>query len=203
MRRIEKPAGAVDMERRTFFKRSLDKTAKTVAKGADALAKHRARHWIRPPHAIDELEFLLTCTRCGACTEACPHQVIFPLSARLGAQVVGTPAMDLLNKGCHLCTDWPCVAVCGPQALKLPVTDADDKKPPLPSLAEARIDTARCLPYAGPECGACNSSCPVPHALTWDMTKPVINPRNCIGCGLCRDACIVEPKAISIHTLPS
>lgn len=192
----------MDPERRAFFKRSLHKTADTVAKGADAIVKHRARHWIRPPYALDELNFLLTCTRCGACTEACPHQVTFPLSARLGAQVVGTPALDLLNKGCHLCEDWPCVTACEPQALKLPTTE-DQKKPPLPRLASAHVDTQHCLPYSGPECGACSSSCPVPQTLTWDMTKPVINSETCTGCGLCREACIVEPKAIIIQTLPA
>lgn len=193
---------SIDAGRRAFFKRGLNKTAETVTKGADALARHRAQHWIRPPYAIDELEFLLTCTRCDGCIEACPHQVIFALSTRLGIQVAGTPAMDVLNKGCHLCADWPCVAACEPLALKLPATDAG-QKPPLPRMAEARIDSAQCLPYSGPECGACNASCPVPGALTWNMTKPVIDAGHCTGCGLCREACIVEPKAVSIHALPA
>jgi len=61
-------------------------------------------------------------------------------------------------------------------------------------------DTDACLPYSGPECGAYDGSCPVPGALTWDMQRPVINQQKCIGCGLCRQICIVEPKAISIKS---
>lgn len=192
--------GDTDLGRRAFFRRGLDQTAKTLTKGADALAKSRARHWIRPPYALDELDFLLTCTRCGACKDACPHQLIFPLPARLGAQVVATPAMDLLNKGCRLCTDWPCVAACEPGALKRSAEEKDGTSP-LPRLAEARIDTASCLPYSGPECGACAASCGVPRALLWDRGRPLIDSTNCIGCAMCREACIVEPKAISIHAL--
>lgn len=188
------------MNRRAFFKLGVDKTKKTIVKGADSIAKKRASHWIRPPYAIDELEFLLACTRCGDCISACPHQVIFSLSSRLGAQVVGTPAMDLLNKGCHMCEDWPCVTSCTPRALKMPEIE-DDVTPTLPRLAVARIDTKHCLPYSGPECGACNASCPVDQTLVWDMTKPKINPATCTGCGLCREACIVSPKAITIHTI--
>ena len=69
-----------------------------------------------PPFAVDELDFLLACTRCDKCIEACPHDVLFKLPARTGLQAAGTPAMDLLNRGCHLCRDWPCVAACEPDA---------------------------------------------------------------------------------------
>lgn len=190
------------MDRRSFFKASIDKVSKTAVKVADAHVAQRAEHWIRPPYALDELEFLLACTRCDKCIEACPHDVIFKLPARLGAQVVGTPALDLLNKACHLCNDWPCVKVCEPQALQLPEV-SEDEKSPLPQLAVAEINTQTCLPYQGPECGACASSCPVPGALLWDETRPYINAEKCTGCSLCREACIVEPKAINIMNVRS
>ena len=108
------------MDRRAFFKLGLRKTARTAVKSADALVVKRASRWIRPPYALAELDFLLACTRCGNCIEACPHGVIFPLSARLGGQVAATPALDLLHKGCHLCEDWPCVVACDAGALKRP-----------------------------------------------------------------------------------
>ena len=81
------------MDRRDFFKTCFDKTSKAVVKAIDEHASQRATHWIRPPYALAELDFLLACTRCNACNEACPHQVVFPLPARLGIQVVGTPAL--------------------------------------------------------------------------------------------------------------
>ncbi len=188
------------MDRRNFFKLGLQKVAGTAVKLADEAASQRARHWIRPPYALPELEFLLACTRCDKCIEACPHDVIFKLPSRLGAQVVGTPAMDILNKGCHLCNDWPCVSACEPDALRFPVPD-EGSEAPLPRLARAEINTSSCLPYQGPECGACKPACPVPGAMTWKMEKPEINPETCTGCGLCREACIVEPKAVNITSL--
>ena len=188
------------MDRRGFFKLGLQNVTKVAVHLADEAVTRRASHWIRPPFALAELEFLLACTRCDKCLEACPHDVIFKLPARLGAQVVGTPAMDLLNKGCHLCDDWPCVTACEPEALQLPAPEEEAGRP-LPKLAQAAIDTSSCLPYQGPECGACKPACPVPGAMTWDVEKPVINPAACTGCGLCREACIVEPGAVNIASL--
>lgn len=188
------------MDRRAFFQQALRKGGEKVVNYADGQAGRQAARWVRPPFALDELEFLMACTRCSDCFDACPQKVIFPLSARLGVKVIGTPALDLLNKSCLLCEDWPCVSACEPQALRLPVSD-DGDPPPLPRMAMAWIDTARCLPYSGPECGACASSCPVPGALEWALEKPHINQALCTGCALCREACIVEPKAINVSSL--
>lgn len=188
------------MDRRGFFRRVASKATETVVKEMDDKAEAEAVHWIRPPYALAELEFLLSCTRCGDCVNACPHQVIFLLEARLGAKVVNTPALDLLNKACHLCVDWPCVAACEPHALKLPDVE-EDAALPLPQLAIATIDTRACLPYSGPECGACQGSCPIPGALAWSQEKPTIDAALCVGCGLCREACIVEPNAIGISSV--
>lgn len=186
------------MDRRTFFKQAAKKTAQTVVKQVDQHVSERASHWIRPPFALDELEFLLACTRCDDCINACSYGVIFSLSAKLGGQVAGTPALDLLNKGCHLCADWPCVTACPNDALGLNKTDT---KQSLPRLAQAQIDTATCLPYSGPECGACQGSCPVPEAMTWENERPIINQEHCTGCGLCREVCILESKAITIQSI--
>lgn len=199
------------MDRRAFFRRGLQKVTQTAVETVEQRVERRAAHWIRPPFALRELDFLTTCTRCRACIEACPHAVIFPLSARLGATVAATPALDLLNRGCHLCADWPCVDACEHGALKLPARDGDrgdgDATAPGPTpparLARARLDPQRCLPFQGPECGACEGSCPVPGALTFRLARPAIDASLCTGCGLCREACIVEPKAIGIASLAS
>ncbi len=189
------------MDRREFFKRGLKNVSDTTIKQLDAHAEHRATHWIRPPYAINELEFLLACTRCSECIEACQYKVIFRLPTRLGVQVAGTPALDLLNKGCHLCDDWPCVSVCKPDALMRLQPSSDEGSLSLPTIACASINTRTCLPYMGPECGACDSACPVDGAMIWDDFKPVIIQDMCTGCGLCREACITEPKSIEIHSL--
>ncbi len=181
------------MDRRDFLRKSIGKVSEAAIDHADHRLSSRV-NWIRPPFALPELEFLLTCTRCDACVSACPHDVIFKLAPRLGADLVGTPALDLLNRACHLCEEWPCVTSCEPKALLLP----DTEPPPQPKLARAAINTQTCLPYLGPECGACRDSCPVENALLWDNERPVIDSDVCTGCALCREACVNEPKAIDI-----
>ena len=193
------------MDRRAFFSKGVEKAAKSVTKHAVTKARKNAVNWIRPPFAIDELDFLLACSRCDDCVKACPHNIIFLLPAKLGAQVFSTPAMDLNNHGCHLCEDWPCVQACETNALTLPIPAEDteidivNNQSPLPLIARVSIIEETCLPYSGPECGACRV-CPVAGAMTWIMEKPSINTEICTGCALCREACIVEPKAIKIQS---
>lgn len=199
------------MDRREFFKRGANKAAQKVTGLVNDKVQRNAAHWIRPPFAIDELDFLLACTRCNACIKACNYDVIFPLPARRGAQVVNTPVLDLLNKACHLCEDWPCVQSCETGALNLPLIKKDEQAEseseaqaqaiPMPKLARVTIDEKTCLPYAGPECGACRGSCPIPDAMIWTSEKPAIDEAICSGCGLCRETCIVEPKAIRIQSI--
>lgn len=191
------------MDRRDFFRKGFGKATETAVKTVDKRVADRAKHWIRPPGAITELEFLLACTRCDACIEACPHDVIFPLAARLGADVANTPALDLLKKGCHLCEDWPCIKVCETRALKFIEPSPGDATAniKIEKFATAEIDATTCLPYSGPECGACDSICPITGALVFENEKPIINPRLCVGCALCREACIVDGKAIKINSI--
>lgn len=190
------------MDRRQFFQKALHKAAETVVKQGDARVTARASRWIRPPFAIAELEFLLTCTRCSDCIAACPHAVVFPLASRLGADVAGTPALDLLHGGCHLCADWPCVNACTTGALLRPVEPETGEVSP-PVLARVKINTAKCLPYQGPECGVCVEMCPVPGAIRLQQERPVIDETACTGCASCREACIVEGKAIAVMSVYS
>ena len=187
------------MERRAFFRSALQGVSKAIVAEVEKRAEIKAMRWIRPPFAKAELAFLLACTRCDRCIDACSPGVLFLLPSRLGPEVVSTPAMDLLNKGCPMCAGWPCVAACEPQALMLPTLQEGET--PTVRLAQVTIDPRHCLPYAGPECGACASVCPQPGALHWTDTKPSINDSLCTGCALCREVCPTRPKAIGIKPL--
>ncbi|MCB1735709.1 MAG: hypothetical protein KDH20_01985 [Rhodocyclaceae bacterium] len=202
------------MSRRAFFRFSGRKIVEKAGQALDETVRHDARRWFRPPFARDELTFLTTCTRCQACIDACPEGLIFRLPVSVGVRAAGTPALDLRNRACALCTDWPCVAACEPHALRLPdppeedATGADpagtevaDHDMPAPALAVVSIDVSTCLPYHGPECGACGTACPIPGALRWDGPRPRVDMAHCVGCGQCRVACITEPKAIDVRTI--
>lgn len=186
------------MDRRGFFRAGVEMVYRGVARELHNRTGGHAARWVRPPYALEEVEFPQACTQCDKCIEACPHDVIFKLSPGTGRVTAGTPALNLLNKGCRLCEDWPCVAACEPGALKLPAAEETGERR-LPRLASAYINKKVCLPYSGPECGACAASCPVPGALIWHGTRPEIDPEKCTGCGMCREECIVEPRAVAIE----
>lgn len=191
-----------NLSRRGFFQSGLKKSLKVGLDIAEQKVEQQAKRWIRPPFAIDELAFISQCTRCDKCVSACPHDVIFPLPVKVGALAAHTPAMDLSNKACHLCEGWPCVSACEDNVLVLPENGNDASNDTLQTLPKAFakiiINQDECIQFKDIDCGACRELCPVPEAFEWSMNRPIINTDICIGCSICREACITEPKAIEI-----
>jgi len=150
------------------------------------------RPFQRPPGSGTEAEFLEECTSCGDCITACPWTAIgvLPEAAGLAA---GTPAMNTARAACHLCEDLPCVAACEPGALLA-------MGPESIMLGLAEVDEDACLPFKGPECGACVPECPL-GAITLSRARPSIDSDVCNGCGLCVPACPNFASAISIYRL--
>jgi ferredoxin len=130
------------------------------------------------------------------CVEACPHNAIHTLAphVQLGA---GTPVMVLDSRACHMCEGFPCAAACPEQALLVP-------EQPVVRYGTVRIDAGRCLPFLGPECGACAGLCPpgAEGGLKMQLRKPVVDDAMCVGCGLCIEACVVRPSAIELRMAP-
>ncbi|MCA9716137.1 MAG: 4Fe-4S dicluster domain-containing protein [Myxococcales bacterium] len=107
----------------------------------------------------------------------------------------GTPVLVPESRACTMCEGFPCAAACPEPVLNVP-------EGPTWRLGVAKIVESRCLPFRGPECGACAGLCPSEvNALTMRRARPQIDPAECIGCGLCIQACPVKPSAIELEPL--
>lgn len=151
----------------------------------------------RPPGALSEMEFLLACTRCGECVKACPVNAILVLGDRAGLSA-GTPFLDVnTHRPCVACADAPCMPACPSGALLVtPVSEF--------ILGTAILDRDTCIAWNGTRCDKCFRACPVRDGavLIAPDGRVFIDPRACIGCGLCRAACPTRPVSIEIEPPP-
>ena len=194
-----RPKGASkENSRREFLRGFFNMTGDVVLKATEAKLTPPEVRFARPPGALPEAEFLEACTHCGECVPACPHRTIFILGGHTGG-AKDTPALDLAQRACHLCEDFPCIAACEPRALELVEPVSPDF--PIKFHVRIQINQRTCLPFHGPECGICVSLCPVPGAITLNSTCPEINAETCVGCAMCREVCVVTPSAITVHPL--
>jgi MauM/NapG family ferredoxin protein len=164
----------------------------------DNMASRVTPHVARPPGALTEISFLLACTRCGECAKACPVNAILELDDRAGV-AAGTPFLDVNgHRACVACDDAPCMPACPSGALTvIPMKDA--------VLGTAVVDRELCTSWTREGmCTSCFQACP----FNWDAIvtdefhRPYIDPRSCIGCGICRAACPVSPRAITVRLPP-
>ncbi len=146
----------------------------------------------RPPGAVNESEFLSYCSRCGECERACPHQAIVMAPERYQIKA-GTPMIDPIKQPCLMCPDTPCITICPPAVLYR------SPESTFPVMGVARITTTDCLAWQGTTCTTCHERCPAPGAITLDaQVRPVIQPDQCTGCGVCQHVCPAPHNAIII-----
>jgi MauM/NapG family ferredoxin protein len=201
-------------ERGDFFKSLGTLLAGFVANSLEEAVTGLGPRLLRPPGALDELEFLTKCTRCDKCMRACPENAInmAPASAGLALK---TPFIDPRSVPCFLCTKLPCVAACEDEALVWPTRKRPDgtliEGPKATCMGTARVKPTRCVTWDGLDrearaCRICVDRCPYPEeairiaepAPGETVGHPVVEADVCTGCGLCVFACPAEPSAILV-----
>lgn len=150
---------------------------------------------LRPPWALPEENFLAVCTRCEACVERCPTQIIT-------RDEKGFPKVDFSRGECTFCGD--CVKSCTDGALwqEGGLTD----KPPLPwknSGIVVAIISQRCLAQQNVVCRTCGDAC-TDQAIRFSpqlggAALPLINTERCTGCGACVATCPAQALSVGVQ----
>jgi ferredoxin-type protein NapG len=148
----------------------------------------RAHNLVRPPGALEEPDFLASCSRCLRCLDACAPMAIIPAPAFSGLANLGTPVLET-NK-CILCME--CIRTCPTGALgKIPKEDI--------FLGTAVILKDVCVAWLKTRrCKECEKACKPEAVVMQENRFPVILAEKCNGCGICMRRCPTEPKSIYI-----
>ncbi|TGN19229.1 4Fe-4S dicluster domain-containing protein [Leptospira idonii] len=147
-----------------------------------------------PPGATKD--FFNLCTGCNECVFACPYTALFPVTPEKENKTF--PFLDPNAKSCHLCSDWPCIAVCPENALV--GYDVSETKPKF-GKAKGIYDHCINQKTGNKTCEACFSACPVEKTVNFRGNLPIFSSSSCTGCGLCVEVCPSFPKAIRIDVL--
>jgi len=175
----------------TLSRRSLLQLAGSAALSGAILtltAAGRAEDLVRPPGALDEPDFLASCSRCLRCLDACAPMAIRPAPITSGLANLGTPVLET-NK-CIICME--CIRTCPTGALsKIPKTEV--------FLGTAVILKDVCVAWLKTRrCRECEKACKLEAIVLQKKRFPEVLAEKCNGCGVCMRRCPTEPKSIII-----
>ena len=175
-------------DRRGFFRQFLKRVVDPAAAYAE---KHlpRPRTSLRPPGALPETAFQVTCRSCTQCTEICPANAI-------KRHTDGTPYIDPADQPCVVCDGLLCMTACPSGALQpTPVEQIH--------IGLASVSAETCVRRHGDDCRVCLDNCPLGDEalLLDDEGAVVVLADGCIGCGVCQWTCPTSPRAIAVQPL--
>lgn len=167
---------------------------------AFALGRKRSpkrRLTLRPPGAKQESEFLSKCSRCFKCASACPNECIKFHGPEAGLAKMFTPYIAARERGCTLCGE--CTEACPTGALE-PFDVSREGWLTGVAMGKAHVNKELCFSFHGRTCGACYRACPLAgQAIKIGVFEtPHVQPDQCVGCGLCEQACLHLPQAIRV-----
>ena len=153
---------------------------------------------LRPPGALPEAEFLSQCARCFKCANVCPNECIKFHGLEDGLSNLFTPYIKPRERACILCGE--CANVCPTGALQ-PFGVSREGWLEGVNMGTARVNEDMCFSFHGRTCGACYRACPLAGTamkIGVFETPLVQGPEDCVGCGLCEQACLHLPQAIRV-----
>ncbi len=145
---------------------------------------------LRPPWSIDDHAFTSLCSRCSACINGCPENILVKGDG-------GYPVASFSRGECSFCKQ--CVDACPVSAL----VDNPDKPP---WTVKATIEE-HCLTNRGVFCLSCGDECET-RAITFSpdargIARPLVTLSSCTGCGACVRVCPVSAIKIIQPNTPS
>ena len=152
---------------------------------------------LRPPGAQLHGGFEERCIRCFRCAEVCPPKAIrldgaWSLEADL-------PYIEAKERACVLCMQ--CTQACPTGALAPIPADLETVHAAV-RMGTPVLTRERCIVWRGAGVRRlCYYVCPYPNeavALVGLQLAPFFDPKQCVGCGLCEQACPTVASAIRI-----
>jgi len=144
--------------------------------------------FLRPPGALEERQFLQTCSRCATCVNVCPAQCIKIEPGKAG----GAPYIDPNVMPCVVCDGLLCMRDCPSGALVPTALGLID-------MGTAVWKQELCVRSRGEDCTICIDQCPI-GAVAIELRDGKIHviEDGCIGCGVCQNYCPTNPKSIVV-----